>query len=1126
MESWTFLIQQEGDDVWLPLESSGSEVLEGTYRVMARATQANCPLAIQVSHLELDTLPPRRRVHKRQARTNAKGLVALLPFTLLKSGVWDIRCQYQATATDLPWATEVSTTQKQTLQIQVLAQEAGADLDGIEFYPTDSLEPTNSLELVTLHHSVAIGDTADSITDKPSGSQDEDGTPKIDSDLESLLDNLSAENDTQTIVTDLLIQDLDEIDDIEENDTPSDTLIQSLNDENDSHDSEGDTWANDAPAESTADNILQHLITELKQEPPPQVASAMPPSVISTKSKIAEPASTLSDKEQEKETVPETHGVNAETEEMQVLMKTADQMAAHIIETMNAELHRMQTQASPLDPSSSMTDTSDPTISFSDGAPSRLDTPGENRDSNPFEAIEPSQEMVVSPPEHRSPAPEPIWDEVSLKRLGLTLNLARDCYTVINDQLILTGMVEAQNSPRTPQVINGSQEPILNQDIGQATVTLNGLTLGLRVQLIQPQSGDCLLEHDVALPLSNVPAPFSVLMAIPKNLNTHVLVGEVLLAMATDPATPASPDGINPPETAGATGFLDGILAQQSFTVTVELGTLLDAVQRQTQAMQVDTSDGELKNTDVEPLLPSSASNTTDADLTTSETIATRELQPVGYSPLPPKLNGDPPKGWRSPNGIRSPKRSNHSTSTGQSGLELPSFLQADGDRPLSPMAMAITHAMQASGALNPTNNEPPLASDSPSQEMSTPEFESNGDPQNLSPDLASEVNPTPEASAFTTEFNWDAEGPNVPSSHDVEPQVSITDEHPLASGTDRSSSASDADSSSNVDARQPITTATTDEPLTGITEMSLTSELGLSENPFGPLLDEDLPPNETITQEIAPSRVELGGSEESETTLLAKTEPKIEPGIATMPSALELSNPLAQSDSEPASKIDGPLTQPNSAPASEIDAPLAQSEPDRWSKPQTSQAEAIAPLIPESSQIAPLMIDDPPATAPTIVPALDNGPTVCPPLPEHIPIPTPTLIVPEAELISGTPIRIAVTLPPSVLSCGGEKQRFDYSPNNPPVSLIFVKLWVQDRQTRSILDGPRWLVDFIPNSDGELESMTQLVLPIGCLEVSVEAIAVEMATQRESHKTTLHRSIMPSTIPPSLTTFDFDDLN
>jgi hypothetical protein len=109
--------------------------------------------------------------------------------------------------------------------------------------------------------------------------------------------------------------------------------------------------------------------------------------------------------------------------------------------------------------------------------------------------------------------------------------------------------------------------------------------------------------------------------------------------------------------------------------------------------------------------------------------------------------------------------------------------------------------------------------------------------------------------------------------------------------------------------------------------------------------------------------------------------------------------------------------------------------------------------------------------------------------------VPRPDLQITPGELTAGQPVNVRVRLP-------------DLLPR------IFVKLWVTDRQTRSLLDGPRWLVDFLPNGFGELEAFTQLSVPFGSLEIRFEAIAIEMHTQRESHKASVDRGVVPPDLP------------
>lgn len=123
--------------------------------------------------------------------------------------------------------------------------------------------------------------------------------------------------------------------------------------------------------------------------------------------------------------------------------------------------------------------------------------------------------------------------------------------------------------------------------------------------------------------------------------------------------------------------------------------------------------------------------------------------------------------------------------------------------------------------------------------------------------------------------------------------------------------------------------------------------------------------------------------------------------------------------------------------------------------------------------------------------------------LPEDEPVPIPDLQVTAGELTAGKPVVITVRLPDLV-------------------SRVYVKLWARDRQSRLLLDGPRWLVDFAPNGLGDLEASTQMTTPFGCLELQFEAIAVEMQTQRESNKVTVDRMVIPPDLPAlSLDEFD-----
>ena len=108
---------------------------------------------------------------------------------------------------------------------------------------------------------------------------------------------------------------------------------------------------------------------------------------------------------------------------------------------------------------------------------------------------------------------------------------------------------------------------------------------------------------------------------------------------------------------------------------------------------------------------------------------------------------------------------------------------------------------------------------------------------------------------------------------------------------------------------------------------------------------------------------------------------------------------------------------------------------------------------------------------------------------------PPPGLKIPDVELIAGEMISIEISLPAQE-------------------SRTYVKLWVSDRQTRVLLDQPRWLMDLQPNGNGELVTSLRLKTPLGCTEARFTAIAVNMVTQQESYKTVVDRTVFPPNLP------------
>jgi hypothetical protein len=128
MENWEFLIQKEGDQAWLSLESDSTEILEGSYRVMVRSDFPNQMLEIQISHCcELEGQPTRRHQRRSQS-TDPAGLLDIIPFTYLQPGVWKLACKVVHASLDQsvaqPLTFNAESFWQQSIQIQVLPQTA------------------------------------------------------------------------------------------------------------------------------------------------------------------------------------------------------------------------------------------------------------------------------------------------------------------------------------------------------------------------------------------------------------------------------------------------------------------------------------------------------------------------------------------------------------------------------------------------------------------------------------------------------------------------------------------------------------------------------------------------------------------------------------------------------------------------------------------------------------------------------------------------------------------------------------------------------------------------------------------------------------------------------------------
>ncbi|MDM9383020.1 hypothetical protein QUB80_20205 [Chlorogloeopsis sp. ULAP01] len=160
MENWQFLIQKQGDRSWHLLESPKLEILEGRYRVVARSNLTNTNVEVRITHSSTNNhgeLPSKRRIHKRSRRTNAEGLMAVIPFTLLKPGLWDLQCSCDLMSDLLgkPW--------QYSVQLQVLPQVINGEIGNVGVAPCTCPENGERSAIVKQTKST----TEDAIIDQP-----------------------------------------------------------------------------------------------------------------------------------------------------------------------------------------------------------------------------------------------------------------------------------------------------------------------------------------------------------------------------------------------------------------------------------------------------------------------------------------------------------------------------------------------------------------------------------------------------------------------------------------------------------------------------------------------------------------------------------------------------------------------------------------------------------------------------------------------------------------------------------------------------------------------------------------------------------------------------------------------
>jgi len=160
MENWQFLIQKQGDHTWRTLESPNLKIVAGNYRVLARSYLNNTDVEVRVTHISTQEVPPKRRILKRSRRTNAEGLMAVIPFTHFKAGIWELRCSGDVMSDML------GKSWQHTLIIQVLPPETSPESPTKLAEESDIASEADPEVSIVMNHATSIwykGETTEQI---------------------------------------------------------------------------------------------------------------------------------------------------------------------------------------------------------------------------------------------------------------------------------------------------------------------------------------------------------------------------------------------------------------------------------------------------------------------------------------------------------------------------------------------------------------------------------------------------------------------------------------------------------------------------------------------------------------------------------------------------------------------------------------------------------------------------------------------------------------------------------------------------------------------------------------------------------------------------------------------------
>ncbi|MGP1382916.1 MAG: hypothetical protein ACTS2F_05105 [Thainema sp.] len=747
-------------------------------------------------------------------------------------------------------------------------------------------------------------------------------------------------------------------------------------------------------------------------------------------------------------------------------------------------------------------------------------------------AIDPQRDVAQHSGANRDRTlPSDAAGKLTLADRPVQLQLQTDAYIVKGGRPVQLAGAIALADPNTDSSADQADSPQLPESV-------------LTIRLFDPQTAQTIDRIQQTVPAQPLPATFQVAIAPPAH-RSHLILGELTLSAEV--------------------GGQLLVSASQEFSITTDLNELLDAIANQDMFAAEEAADpielfnfdappvdvaAPFLNTDEErPSATADADETASGETATSETAAKPkiEFQPPQAIPFQPSLF-QPKLGMSLPPQIRSSAASaNRAPSTDQSSALTPA---QPAPQPTEPAPANSSNRFEPLLPKLPTLR-PIQAQGTAQANGDEPENQVATNPEETSSDVVSSVDAANGDDSVTANL-YGEDAISVDNGAD-----DLADNESLAEA--------DLDDQANEFAPSAVPGSNRPQPTDESRDESLT-DIGFDpfEVPADPQVNhsseidsvraDDLSDDAEIEEDVTVREVDLDFADQADAMDEAGEEPTFELDITAEPAP---ANPLEQSflslnlqdrffsrlsalafDAQAAQMQqieDSTAYRPHGV---DFDALSEFQSFDREGQPNDNDsaslpAESLLPDFdssPSAEELAreaeltanevviyddEIVVDDveadvvPPSGSPAIANSTHPNPindAIEPDIDSWSnlpPLPVPQLKLPAGDLKAGEALDVQVRLPSHPLR-------------------VYIKFWMSDRQMRIILDGPRWLADLEPDGQGYLETVVPLIVPKGCLEVQIEAVTVEVATQRQSQKASFNRDVLPMDLP----TVSFDEFD